>query len=449
MEFKPDEAETCRLALHALGHVEPGVGRFFPTSGLIASVGIAFPPLFVYVLALPLAIVRDPIAAAAFIAVTNVIAVWLCYIAGTRYFSRFVGLASAALFALSPWAIIYSRKIWSPDLLPICTCAFLIALHEFLVEKRSRAAVWLILLVGVAVQFHFSAGLLAVLVLAAFVIGRDTLRRRHVALGVVGLAALYVPYLWHIAMEGHVYAAADGPNMSVARRLLTSLRDTLTVGFDDRMSHVLGTQSAAALPLSLAFGSISVAGLVGSCRRWRTRPLARTRALLVVWFILPVVALTLLPIRPFDHYFIVLYPLPFLGLALALEALSRRYRAWGWVALAGCLAMFAVFDGQLFRTVLRNGGTPGDYGVAYKYKADAVAYFVAQNPNRRFELGRKMDEYRFLEWNIRGAVAKPLRPPTRRYVVSTDFNRQERSALEKKQFGPLEVIVVPLRPKLG
>ena len=186
MEFKPDEADAFRLALHALGHSEPGVGRFFPTAGLIASVGIAFPPLYVYVLALPLAIVRDPLAAAAFIAATNVIAVWLCYIAGTRYFSRFVGLASAALFALSPWAIIYSRKIWSPDLLPICTCAFLIALHEFLVEKRSRAAVWLILLAGVAVQFHFSAGVLVVLVLAAFVIGRDTLRWRHVALASVG-----------------------------------------------------------------------------------------------------------------------------------------------------------------------------------------------------------------------------------------------------------------------
>jgi 4-amino-4-deoxy-L-arabinose transferase-like glycosyltransferase len=446
MEFKADEAEACRLALHALGRREPGVGRFFPTSGTVSSVGFAFPPLFVYVLALPLAIVREPVAAAAFIAATNVVAVWLCYVAGTRYFSRFVGLAAAAFFALSPWAIVYSRKIWSPDLLPICTCAFLIALHEFLVEKRSRAAVWLILLVGVAVQFHFSAGLLAVLVLAAFVIGRDALRARHVALGLGGLAVLYAPYLWYVVVEGHVYAAAHGRDLSTTRRLLTSLRDTLTVGFDDRISHVLGSQSAAAFPLSVAFGTISVAGLVGSCRGWRKRPLAGARALLVVWFILPLVALTVLPIRPFDHYFIVLYPLPFLGLALALETLSRRYRGWGWLALAGCLATFAVFDGQLFRTVVADGGAPGDYGVAYKYKADAVASFVRQNPARRFELGTNADEYRFLEWNIRGAVAKRLRPPARRYVLSTDFNRQARSlGFQKGHFGPLEVRVVPLR----
>ena len=257
---------------------------------------------------------------------------------------------------------------------------------------------------------------------------------------------LCAPYLWHIVVEGHVYAAAESRNLSEGRRLLTLLRDTLTVGFSDRISHVVGTQSAAALPISVALGIISVAGLVGSCRGWRTRPLARTRALLVLWFVLPFLALTVLQIRPFDHYFIVLYPLPFLGLALAIEALSRRHRGWGWLALGGCLAAFAVFDGQLFRTIVRDGGAPGDYGVAYKYKADAAAYFVAQNPTRRFELAREMDEYRVLEWNIRGADAKPLLPPTKRYVASTDFNRRARSrGFRKEQFGPLDVVVVPLR----
>jgi 4-amino-4-deoxy-L-arabinose transferase-like glycosyltransferase len=444
MEFKADEAAACRLALRVLGRHEPGTGSWFPTAGLSSSLGIAFPPLFVYVLALPLAIVRDPVAAAAFVAITNVVAVWLCYVAGTRYFSRFIGLASAALFALSPWAIVHSRKIWSPDLLPICTCSFLIALHEFLVRKRPRAAVWLILLVGLAVQFHFSAALLVVVVAAAFVIGRDTLRWRYVAFGLAGIAVLYAPYIWHVIVLG--YETAPGTHPSMPRRFLESTQDTLVVGFEDGLGHVFGSQSVFAFPLSIAFGTISFAALLWSSREWRTQSAARARLLLALWFILPLVALTILPITPFEHYFVVLYPLPFLGLALALEALGRRHRQLGWLALAGCLAAFVFSDARLFRTVVAKGGAPGEYGIAYKYKKRAVVSFARDNPTRRFELENDPGEYHFLEWNLRDADAKPLLPSVTRYVLSTSFRRKRQNlGRNKKQFGPLQVTIVPLR----
>src|SRR5262249_50601067 len=80
MEFKFDEAEACRLALHVLGYSEPGVGRFFPTAGLRSSVGVPNPPLFVYLVAIPLAVVRSPIAVAACVAAANVLAVGLVYL---------------------------------------------------------------------------------------------------------------------------------------------------------------------------------------------------------------------------------------------------------------------------------------------------------------------------------------------------------------------------------
>src|SRR5438067_8705417 len=131
MQFKADESDACRLAFHVLGLSEPGVGTFFPTTGLEARVGIPNPPLFVYLMALPLAVMNTPMAAVVFVAATNVVAVWLCYVAGRRYFSTFVGLAAAVMFTVSPWAIVYSRKIWAQDLLPICTGLFLLALHSF------------------------------------------------------------------------------------------------------------------------------------------------------------------------------------------------------------------------------------------------------------------------------------------------------------------------------
>ena len=156
MEFKGDEAGATRLALHVLGYSEPGVGRFFPTAGLTSSVGVPNPALFIYLIALPLAVVRSPLAAASLVAASNVVAIWLTYLVGKRYYSNFVGIAGAALFALSPWGIIFSRKIWAQDTLPIFATLVLLELHAFLVEKRPRALCWLIILVAAATQIHFS-----------------------------------------------------------------------------------------------------------------------------------------------------------------------------------------------------------------------------------------------------------------------------------------------------
>jgi hypothetical protein len=192
MEFKADEADACRLALHTLGRSEPGVGTYFATSGTISSLGISFHSSLHLRTGGSPAIGRNPIAAAGFIAVTNVVAVWLSYVAGRRYFSPRVGVISAALFALSPSAIVCSCKIWSPNLIPDPFTLILIALF---VERRARGALWLILLVGVALQFHFSGAVPFVLVGAAFVIGRDTLGWHYLAIGLGGVAVPYAPDL--------------------------------------------------------------------------------------------------------------------------------------------------------------------------------------------------------------------------------------------------------------
>jgi 4-amino-4-deoxy-L-arabinose transferase-like glycosyltransferase len=456
MEFKADEAEACRLALHVLGEAEPGVGAFFPTAGLVASVGIPNPPLFVYLLALPLAVIRTPLAGAAFVAATNVAAVGLCYLAGKRCFSTFVGLASAALFALSPWAIVYSRKIWAQDVLPLFTGLFVLALYAFVVQKRTRAAFWLVLLAGAATQIHFSAWVLVVVAAAAVAVERDGLRWRWVVLGVACVAVLYAPYVWHlIAVNGDTgQAAGDHVVPSALGRYRLAVRYTLAVAGGDKLSLLLGSQSALAFPLSFAFGTAAFAGLVAGARRWRTRALDRFRLLLVLWFVLPVAALTAVRVTPYPHYFIVLYPLPFLGAAFALEKLSQRSLAAGLATLGACLVAFGLLDAGLFRTITREGGARGDYGVAYRHKADAVDHFVRENPARRFELGvvtasAASPEYRFLVWRARRREKRPPLPPIVRYEIVDRLHTTvppRRRSFRHERFGPLDVVVVPLRP---
>ena len=445
MEFKFDEAEAFRVALHALGRAEPGVGSFFPAHGLIFSIGLKAPPGFVYALAVPMAIVRTPLSAAVFVALSNVLAVWLSYVAGRRFFSEAVGLMAAALFAASPWAVVFSRKLWSPDLLPICTGVFLVALHACVVNKRPAALFWAILSLAVATQLHPSAWLLVVVLAVALWKSRPPVEWRYVVLGVTTVAILYAPYLWDVASNG-LFAYRENDAMSSSPRFLTSGRDMLAVGAADQMDALLGSQWGLALPFSIGFGICSLVGLGAACAaRSSTIPIG-LRWALPTWYLLPFIALSVSSVASHVYYFIILYPLPFLGVAVVLNSLAHYRRLVSLLVLAGILGVFSIIDGKAVRTITRQGGTPAEYGVAYTFKQQLVESLVAENRGRRFELSsaRRGDggvaEYRVLEWNERGARDTELRPAVWRYVISTEFGSRPSSACSNVNcFGPLRV----------
>ena len=456
MEFKGDEAEACRLALHALGFSEPGVGRFFPTRGLVSSVGVPNPPLFVYLVAIPLAIVRSPLAAVVLVAAANVAAVAFCYVVGRRCYSRFVGFAAAALWALAPWAIVFSRKIWAQDLLPICTTLFVLALDAFLVRKRASAAFWLCVLLGVTTQLHFSAWVLAPVLVGALILGRDRVERRWLALGIAFIALVYAPFLidhaGEIASAAHHHVNTHVP--ALVSRFTSALRFTFAIVGGDRMSALLGSQSRLAHPLSIVLGATALLGTALAWRSAPTEPIRRLRLLLLVWYVLPLAVLSILPTHDYIHYFIVITPLPFLGLAYMIERLATRQAVLGGVALAACLVAFLVLDIRFFRTVIHDGGAPGDYGIAYRDKANAVRDILRANPDRevavgldrRFRPSRKLRDIHLLLWNGRlgSGSHTPLLPPTHGYVFVDRFTTRLSDAAGSRSYGPLEVVPIKL-----
>jgi len=455
MEFKGDEAEACRLALHVLGFSEPGVGRFFPTQGLVSSVGIPNPPLFIYLVAIPLAIVRSPLAVVAFVAAANVAAIGLCYLLGRRCFSRLVGLAAAGLWALAPWAIVFSRKIWAQDLLPICTTLFALELHAFLVRRRPSSAFGLVALFAVATQLHFSAWVLGPILVVALWLGRDALNWRYLVLGITFAAALYAPFF--IDHSGGIVQATHHDTSSHAPALLgrfeAALRYTLAIVGGDRMSILLGHQAQLARPLSIVLGSAALIGIIGAAHAAHEPEQRNLRVLFAAWYLLPLTLLSIVPVHDYIHYFIVITPLPFLGLAYLLEAIIRRRAAIGGTVLALSLVAFVALDIRFFRTVIRDGGAPGEYGVAYRYKAEAAAAILRLNPNRSIAVGldqrllpsRRLRDIRFLLWNGRVDTIHLL--PARTGYVIVDQLRSF-SALPSgpsKSFGPLRLVKVPLQ----
>lgn len=109
VEFKRDEANLARLAL------DLARGREFPLLGIGSSVGLRNAPFSVYVVTPPFLLSSDPIFATQYIGALNILAVGLLYGLARRYYGTLAALVAALCLAVSPWAVVFSRKLWAQN----------------------------------------------------------------------------------------------------------------------------------------------------------------------------------------------------------------------------------------------------------------------------------------------------------------------------------------------
>ncbi len=199
-EFKYDEATMVRLAL---GLLDKGI---WPTHGLTSSLILPHPPLTAYLVAIPLLFGRSPALAVLFFGALGVLAVWLTYVLSKKYFDERVGLLAAALFATAPWAIFYSRKIWSQNV-PAITVVFFLALCGLVVARRRELVAWVLIALGALMGLHLGGAAFAIILLLVLVLYPRTwktmfppdepfVRRfQWVAVGLAGFLVLMAPYI--------------------------------------------------------------------------------------------------------------------------------------------------------------------------------------------------------------------------------------------------------------
>ncbi|MBI5960398.1 MAG: glycosyltransferase family 39 protein, partial [Chloroflexi bacterium] len=173
-EFKRDEGNMAQRALDLVR------GRDFPLLGLSSSVSIPNPPVSVYLFAFPFALDDNPLAATVFVGGLNVIAVGLAWGFARRYYRPSAAVVAGVLYAVGPWAAIYSRKIWAQDLLPPFIIAVVWTGILAFAEKK-RWAGWVHWpLLAITIQIHYAAFILIPITLVTMVLWRENLRWRQV-----------------------------------------------------------------------------------------------------------------------------------------------------------------------------------------------------------------------------------------------------------------------------
>lgn len=369
--FGFDEARLSVIAL------EMARGGAFASVGMQSSVGLPNPPAAAWIMALIYRFSSDPLAASGCVALLNALAIAALGWLARRAWGRLAGLLAAALLALSPWAVLYSRSIWAQNLLaPLAVCWALAGAQA----AQSRRGGWLaahILLAGLAPQIHF-AGLTLVLP-TLWLVWRQRLWRQGwaCAAGVAGAALAAFPYalaLWpsrqHILDQiGRIGASAFRVDALAWKQLAQ-----MVVGAEWQVI-VTGDQTAWPLGLTLAQQTavfvLGVGALVGlGLLLWDARRMPQAercniggalRELTLVWALASPLLFIAHSTEVYHHYLLAILPSLYLAIAYGVSHMAaQRLRCVGLaLALGAACVQGLLFVRTEMQITMDTGGGPG------------------------------------------------------------------------------------------
>jgi len=397
--------------------VQMAQGVELPKHGLMSSVGVWLPPLEIYLLAPFFLFSQNPTCFPYSWAVICTGAVFLCYLIGRRFFSEKVGLVAAALFAVAPWPVMFSRQAWCQGIVHGITVALLWFWCRFLTVKKPRDLFWVVLLTLFAAQIHLAAPALIVLGVAVWLILRFPLYWKPIATAIAINLITIVPYIdfqmehgWEdfkrtgsvmksfneyqpYSIEGvHPQFGFPLPSRNHFTHILN-----LASGRQFEELNGLSTPKFNSLPGMFLINGLSAfekfaifAALVvlGVFLARKARPSERfpyfdltdepVLTLLFLWMIVPWAFFVVTGMKSYVIYFSFIFPVPFVLIGWLVERvqefgarrpeklLGRSLRTGSLVVVLALVAGQGLFVERLYRFWDREGGALGTRGENYK-----------------------------------------------------------------------------------
>ncbi|MCY4063689.1 MAG: glycosyltransferase family 39 protein [Chloroflexi bacterium] len=339
VEYFHDDAMLATMAL------ELADGLRFPLTGILSSTGIPNPPVSVYALALPFAISSSPAFVIQVIMAWNVLGVALLWFLARRFCGRRIALIASVLYAINPWAVLFSRKIWAQEVhTPIILFGLLLLLygfHDSRAERPRSRSVALAQCLSLPVllfafQFHFAAGPLLVLIPAAVWMGRERIRFRAFIAGLILSLTVVLPYFIGLSetlavdpariSDALERSAGRGPEVSFAS-ITAIARLASGAGLESWLAPDQAAELSAAYPpmhaLSLVLLPALLIGVGAAFRRAR-----QFTIILSLWAFLPSLILIAEWTPVYIHYFIPSIPALAILMGYGGDFLWRRAARW-------------------------------------------------------------------------------------------------------------------------
>ena len=368
IEFKADEGINLFLASR------PIFGHTFPPGGTVSSLGVLNFPLMNYILFPVVLISTDPRFIVLFIALLNSLSIGGLFLIFNRYHGTKVALISSLLLTLSPWAILFSRKIWSQDFVLPLTVPLIFAIYKLLVDKKD--SYWILYAISslLLIQIYHSA-LFFIIPFSVLLIFKRRPKLKYLLLGsIIGIVPA-LPYLIYQATNSCPDCATF---MAVRERLSPVFSPEifirpLQIMGRGNMQTILGSDMVTFFKeFPLIFQMQKVFYLeyfllpMGFVLFWKK--FKDFQPLLISIIALPFIYF-LLRIEPFIHYFLITLPFLFLLVAFCLKWLLDHdriiFQSIGVTSLLALIITSVLFNYAFFELVKKGNGLRGDYGRTY------------------------------------------------------------------------------------
>ncbi len=313
-----------------------------PLTANKSSAGILNPPLLEYLLAIPLFVEAGILGAAQFTALLNLAAVAACYAFVSRLFGWRAGLVATALFAFNPWAVYYSRLIWNPSPIPLFSTLLVGGLLAYF--AGSRREVWLalsFLWLAAIIQLHLASLILILLLGLLFALFWRALKLRPILLGVLLFGLSFLPYLRFEWNAGFMDVRATLDALRGGEQVYVNTASALLARDLSSGHGIFGSAAQAGeiwraavwpwfgltrletglLLLSLAYGLWVVVKGRRELFQPRAEGVSRPAAclILLLWLAFPVLMYLRHSVYLQNHYFLYLYPVPFVLIGLLVD----------------------------------------------------------------------------------------------------------------------------------
>ncbi|MEK7439381.1 MAG: hypothetical protein AABZ78_01160, partial [Chloroflexota bacterium] len=314
-----------RLYLLALDMAE---FKSFALRGIGSSVGIPNFPISVWLFSIPLLIWKHPYSATLFVGLLNTIAVYVTYRVTKKYWGESAALVAALMFAVSPWAIIYSRKIWAQDLLPLFVVGYIAtALSAFIDQRRWMITLHFVLL-SCIIQIHLSGLAFIPLTLLWLIIFWKKVTWRELALGVLGGIVIAIPFGVYVLQlpTSNLQPLISNLQSRPSTIDLDSFRYTwmLLIGsdihslagpkaFQDFLNSVPNID-----PIRWLWGALALGGLIVALVRRQDKDV-----IVASWLIVPALIFIRHSTPVFPHYFILTLPAGYILAGDFIASLTR------------------------------------------------------------------------------------------------------------------------------
>jgi hypothetical protein len=285
----------------------------------------------------PFLLTADPIPATIYSGVIGAAAVMLCWWLGSRWpgGGPWAGAVSGFFFAVSPWAISFSRKIWQVTFVPLLVLAFVGLTVSGLVQGRHWRLAWALVVFALLVQVHPSAISLAPALALWLVLFWRNVRLGPLLVGCLTGALTALPFVNHQISSGWPVIAA----LHTATQPQTDL-SAIALAWDIVTGVGIHSLAGASFPQLTAVPELSGAfhiigwlvilavGLLTwrSARRWRAldptqRAAVRVDLVLISWLLVPVVFNLRHTLPLYHHFFLLIAPAAYLILGRAVQTL--------------------------------------------------------------------------------------------------------------------------------